>query len=69
MTLAEKMRELRRTRDPREASAVSDFCRFKLGWVYGQAARSYGRANKLDLVTGAEEWEELMAEADEVSSW
>ena len=66
MTLADKLREVYRKRDPQGASDVVDFCRFKLGWNYQHVVRAFGKANGLSEEDAGPEWEEI---AKEIESW
>jgi len=66
MTLADKMRQVYRDRDPKGASDVADFCRFKLGWTYAHIVRAFGKANGLKDEDMVPEWEEI---AKEIEGW
>ena len=65
MTLADKLREVYRKKDPQGASDVADFCRFKLGWYYRHIVRAFGKANGLPEEEAAAEWEEIAKEIEE----
>lgn len=65
MTLAEKMREVYRDKDPQGASDVADFCRAR-GWTYDHVTRAFANANGLPPEDGPAEWEEI---AKEIESW